>query len=633
MTTSIKDQISRMKQKLDMFYDSDLAQLQHQWTKIGFTDADKEQGLDQLNSQICELISFYLSTENDNCEAIENQVINGRQILQEKCKELSIKMPGNSEDSIKEESKLSPRYENEHLLDATEVKGLSENLPSLENDNITILEKSRILDNLIEILNEMKKQRIADNNECINQEKNMISKLRMNDRVEMHFTGRNSDEAYKTIIPSQHKIDNFRLHNNSLAESIDLRQQSIRRKQSNYVDIISKLNEMPDENTDQFEHNFIYSVEFDDFSDEIMEKYQLLDKNINKRLNDRINLISELNGKIISIIKKLGLRYEGQIDGVTFDEANNNNNMTEEQEETAPEFEGIILPDTSNLTIENLNEIKSQLERLEILKFQKLDEIIEKTGQEINHLNNIGYISELEKCRFFQTLKNCRSKEEKLERLEERVATLNTHIQDNEELFNLANKWQTSFEEFKTLEELQKDTTRLFKNRGGSLLAETKKRKKLESILRKTEGKLIKLSEDLGENCTRLRGLSVVDFIEEETSLYEQEKEMEKQGRKLEKKKAIFQESMFGASVITSQVKRGRHQNNAASTKKSKPADISKSCSISSKGSSVISGSSSTFRKPLNNRTPQTAQRKANLKSTQNAPKSAQPLSGFKKPT
>ena len=390
---------------------------------------------------------------------------------------------------------------------------------------------------------------------------------------------------------------------------------------------------MPDENTDQFEHNFIYSVEFDDFSDEIMEKYQLLDKNINKRLNDRINLIAELNGKIISIIKKLGLRYEGQIDGVTFDEANSNN-MTEEQEETAPEFEGIILPDTSNLTIENLNEIKSQLERLEILKFQKLDEIIEKTGQEINHLNNIGYISELEKCRFFQTLKNCRSKEEKLERLEERVATLNTHIQDNEELFNLANKWQTSFEEFKTLEELQKDTTRLFKNRGGSLLAETKKRKKLESILRKTEGKLIKLSEDLGENCTRLRGLSVVDFIEEETSLYEQEKEMEKQGRKLEKKKAIFQESMFGASVITSQVKRGRHQNNAASTKKSKPADISKSCSISSKGSSVISGSSSTFRKPLNNRTPQTAQRKPNLKSNSTqAPKSAQPLSGFKKPT
>ena len=199
MTTSIKDQISRMKQKLDMFYDSDLAQLQHQWTKIGFTDADKEQGLDQLNSQICELISFYLSTENDNCEAIENQVINGRQILQEKCKELSIKMPGNSEDSIKEESKLSPRYENEHLLDATEVKGLAENLPSLENDNITILEKSRILDNLIEILNEMKKQRIADYNECINQEKNMISKLRMNDRVEMHFSGRNSDGANKTI--------------------------------------------------------------------------------------------------------------------------------------------------------------------------------------------------------------------------------------------------------------------------------------------------------------------------------------------------------------------------------------------------------------------------------------------------
>ena len=389
---------------------------------------------------------------------------------------------------------------------------------------------------------------------------------------------------------------------------------------------------MPDENTDQFEHNFIYSVEFDDFSDEIMEKYELLDKNINKRLNARINLISELNAKIISIVKKLGLRYEGEIDGVTFDEANNfNNNMTEEETDQ-PEFEGIILPDTSNLTIENLNEIKSQLERLEILKFQKLDEIIEKTQQEISHLNNIGYISDFEKHRFFTTLKNCRSKEETLERLEERVATLNTHIQDNEELFNLANKWQTSFEEFKALEERQKDSSRL-NNRGGALLAETKKRKKLESIMRKTESKLIKLSEDLGENCTRLRGLSVADFLEEELSLYEQEKEMEKQGRKMEKKKAIFQESMFGASVITSQVKRGRHQNNAASSKKSKPADISKSCSISSKGSSVVSGSSSTFRKPLNNRTPQTAQRKPNLKPTQ-TPKSAQPraVSGFKKP-
>ena len=202
MTTSIKDQISRMKQKLNMFYDSDLAQLQHEWTEIGFTDADKGQGLDQLNSQICDIISIYLQSENDNCEAIKNQVINGRQILQEKCKELSIKMPGGSEVSVS----ISPRYEDENLLDATKVKGLAENLPSLENNNITILEKSRILENLIEVLNEMKKQRIADFNECINQEKNMISKLRMNDRIDMHFTGRNSEGGKKTIGPVWGKL-------------------------------------------------------------------------------------------------------------------------------------------------------------------------------------------------------------------------------------------------------------------------------------------------------------------------------------------------------------------------------------------------------------------------------------------
>jgi len=341
--------------------------------------------------------------------------------------------------------------------------------------------------------------------------------------------------------------------------------------------------------------------------------------------------IGGLNHKIISIIKKLALKYHGEIEGLTYEEFQKQaaDTMSDDLSDDI-DTEAIILPDIEDLTIENLNKIMDQLETLEILKFEKLDEIITKTERELVDLNEVGYISDLEILGFMRSLKKCNSKEDRLERLEQRVVTLKQYIKDNEKLFNLVKKWQVAFEEMKALHDTQKDKDRLFKHRGGSLLLESKVRKKVENTLKNTEKKLFIISQELGEdNCPLFKGLSVMDFIDEENRNYEQEKELEKQGRIMEKKRANFHESMFGASLgLAGQVKRGRHQNNLAA-KKSRPADVSKSGSshgsISSK-STQNSTSSSTFRKPLSSRAqpvPKTTPRKGvNPKSNKNIPKS-----------
>lgn len=282
------------------------------------------------------------------------------------------------------------------------------------------------------------------------------------------------------------------------------------------------------------------------------------------------------------------------------------------------------LPDTENYSLDNYQETLSLLERLQKLKLQKLDEIIHKTEHEVEVLNDEAFISELERVKFFKrTINTCKDKEEKLKKLEIRVVFLKEYITEHEEVFELINNWNLSFNELKIIEEQQKDTTRLFKNRGGSLLQENKKKAAINKKLKRCQKDLLNFEiSGKGTNTPhdyvlpKILGHTISEYLDDKVLMYEHEKELERQDKLVAKKKTILQESYYGSSLSTT-MKRNKTtpiKSNPRSTKRTKQdkttpsasqslrsgfssnmSDVSKPSTISSCGSAT----SSNFRKPL----------------------------------
>ena len=378
-----------------------------------------------------------------------------------------------------------------------------------------------------------------------------------------------------------------------------------------------------------------------------IEKCKTALSKLNKKLSTRKSHINNMNTKIISIISKLNLKYEGQDNTENTGHSNSTNSHSASSSRgssiaDASMDEVFILPNVSDYTEANVKDIESLLDKLEKIKLEKLDEIIEKTEKEVMKLSEKAFLSDLEILKFNkQTLKPMQFddlKEKKLNTLEIRVKFLTEFINTNQEIFDLVNKWRVSFEELKEIEDRQKDPNRLKSNRGGALLEEAKKRRIIDKRLRNSESKLIDLCNQKGDDCPLLNGMYITEYLDDQNQLYNDQKEQEKIGRKLEKKKNMVHESYFGASsmsILSSSKRMGANPGSASKRMKncSKLSGTSTNSGATSSHSTTASTTvsnhtSSGFRKPFSStKSTRSGTSRTNTPSKQNATKQSVPNS------
>lgn len=489
---------------------------------------------------------------------------------------------------------------------------------------LTILEKSTHMEKLIQHLSTIKEQRISKFHSLQKQSQTHLSTLNMEHRQEMWFI--NEEENLERLrksssgspnpdyiyIPSETCILDFEKYVAELIQKIENRNELLKRCQGNYIDVLAKLGEMPE--AGEFEHSFLYLAEFNDLGDSFIENCRRAEDRINKKLKEREDSMKAMAQRIYFIITKLGLKYEGLLNENAYRGPSPNSSSSSTDIE-----EVFILPDLETYTEENHNDIKSLLSKLERIKLEKLDEIIEKTHKQLRFLNEQAYLSELEILRFNkQTLGplgpkgNNPNKEELLKKMEIRVEYLENYVSQNGDFFSLLDKWNIAFTDLKEIEDQQKDPNRLKSNRGGALLKENKRKQAIERKLRTSEEQLLAIGEAKGNDCPKLKGMDIYEYIDTENQIYQEEKELERKGRKLEKQKTMYHESIFGASsfmpssMSTKRLPPGGATGSAKKRAKnsSKVRDTSKTSSTNSNNtaSTLSTAASSGFRRPLSSR-------------------------------
>jgi len=500
----------------------------NKWKHIGLPITKAKFELTQLQSAILSNISVFSTDQIKFADNMETNLLELNEKIIEHCKILNL----SKNDFLINKKTINETYENSKI-----------NFKKLET-----------------IINE----RVNEYKACQETETILLERLKMTDRYEMYFKEIDSDTANnQNSIPSENSIKDYKNHVQNLEKKVEARINWINNFKTNYIEIISKLCELPEE--DSFGYQFIQNpvgAEFYDLSDEFFNETKKTLREIEQFKENRIKEIKFSVKKIKFIIEKL--------------------NLTEKN---------IQNYDLENVSTQNYNYIIEELNTFEKIKLKKLGELINISIFQISELSEKAFLSELEVLRFNkQVLDKCDNDEDKFDKLEHRINTLNDHIESNTNVFELVNEWKEAFKNLNELEESEKDPARLFKNRGGSLMAQMKKMNKLKNRLPRIENKLLLLQENLGENCVKLEGYDIAEYLENEHATYEQDRNDERECKKFERQQQLFQESIYGTTPVTKNVK--KPVNNKNTTKRILPTPSSNSRN-SSKQSSQLSGKSS----------------------------------------
>jgi len=442
----------------------------------------------------------------------------------------------------------------------------------------TILERSKGQVEHWASLEKIKQDRLSTFKQLQEKELYLLERLNWLNRLELRYVA----ESPENTIPTERTLTEFTQHADELQQRVDKRENALSERKSSCIDILSQIEETPDA-VSQFAHDFIYSNEFHDLGDDFVRNANNVYSEILGLKEKRQSEIEGMVTKISNIINRLQLADD--------------------------------IPETDNLSKSHFTTCAEQLERLEELKKASLGEMIEQMHLEIEKLEEDCFISELEVIKFDrQVYTKCVTKEDQLDALENRADYLkqlqSTHI----ELYESVRKWKICFDDLMVIEENQRDKSRLFSNRGGALLAETKKKKRLLHQLPKLQTAALEAAASFGASCPRLNGCSdVLDFLMTLQHEAEADREAEREVKKAQKQQQLQQESMFG--VNTSSLKRGARKPLPNSAKRTRNHE---------------SGQNSTVSKASSARTTSTASSRgsANRTGSQNRNKG-----GFKAPT
>ncbi|TMS05069.1 Protein regulator of cytokinesis 1 [Larimichthys crocea] len=200
----------------------------------------------------------------------------------------------------------------------------------------------------------------------------------------------------------------------------------------------------------------------------------------------------------------------------------------------------------------NIEALRAEVERLEVLKMQSMKSVIEVIRAEIALFWERCFYSQEQQQSFFPYHADDFT-EELLNLHEAEVKTLKKYYEDHKELFEGVTKWQGNWTLYLELDKKANDPAR-FNNRGGNLLKEEKQRTDLQKSLPKLE-KTLKAQIDVWEQEHGkeflVNGQKFLDYVQQQWEHHHIEKEKEKTERQMKKTKQTQEDMLYGTSMRT----------------------------------------------------------------------------------
>uniref|UniRef100_A0A8C7E6I4 Protein regulator of cytokinesis 1 n=1 Tax=Naja naja TaxID=35670 RepID=A0A8C7E6I4_NAJNA len=213
----------------------------------------------------------------------------------------------------------------------------------------------------------------------------------------------------------------------------------------------------------------------------------------------------------------------------------------EERNAFAPYMEG------SRASI--LDALHLEVDRLEELKCQNLQKVVEAIRAELATYWDKCFFGEEQRCSFGPYYEDTFT-EELLQQHDSELVRLKHYYETHQELFEAIHKWKRSWCLFQELEKKATDPSR-FTNRGGNLLKEEKLRAKLQKTLPKLEEELrvrVELWEQEHAQDFLVSGQRFMEHVAEQWRLHHLEKEKERQERQLKKSRQTEEEMLYGST-------------------------------------------------------------------------------------
>ncbi|XP_026540491.1 protein regulator of cytokinesis 1 isoform X1 [Notechis scutatus] len=213
----------------------------------------------------------------------------------------------------------------------------------------------------------------------------------------------------------------------------------------------------------------------------------------------------------------------------------------EERNSFAPYMEG------SRASI--LDALHLEVDRLEELKCQNLQKVVEAIRAELATYWDKCFFGEEQRCSFGPYYEDIFT-EELLQQHDTELVRLKHYYETHQELFEAIHKWKRSWCLFQELEKKATDPSR-FTNRGGNLLKEEKLRAKLQKTLPKLEEELrvrVELWEQEHAQVFLVSGQRFMEHVAEQWRLHHLEKEKERQERQLKKSRQTEEEMLYGST-------------------------------------------------------------------------------------
>ncbi|XP_005728032.1 protein regulator of cytokinesis 1-like isoform X1 [Pundamilia nyererei] len=200
----------------------------------------------------------------------------------------------------------------------------------------------------------------------------------------------------------------------------------------------------------------------------------------------------------------------------------------------------------------NMEALQAEVQRLEVLKMQSMQSVIEAIRAEIALLWNKCFYSP-EQQQAFAPYHDDDFTEELLNLHEAKITTLKKCYEDHKDLFEGVTKWQDNWTLYLELDKKANDPSR-FNNRGGNLLKEEKQRTDLQKSLPKLE-KSLKAQIDVWEQehgkDFLVNGQKFLDYVQQQWDQHHNEKEKEKLERQMKKTKQMQEEMLYGTMAKT----------------------------------------------------------------------------------
>ncbi|XP_034540986.1 protein regulator of cytokinesis 1-like isoform X2 [Notolabrus celidotus] len=200
----------------------------------------------------------------------------------------------------------------------------------------------------------------------------------------------------------------------------------------------------------------------------------------------------------------------------------------------------------------NIEALRVEVQRLDVLKMQSMKSVIESIRAEIALFWERCFYSQ-EKQHAFVSYHSDDFTEELLDLHEAEVQILKKYYEDHRELFEGVTKWQENWTLFMELDKKANDPGR-FNNRGGNLLKEEKQRSDLQKSLPKLE-KSLKAQIDIWEQENgrefQVNGQKFLEYVQQQWDHHHAEKEKEKLERQMKKSKQTQEDMLYGTTMRT----------------------------------------------------------------------------------